>query len=129
MSDPELVLEILATILVAIERVERRFRDIKTPDDFVVDDDGIDRLDGIAMILIAIGEQAKRLDAVTERNLDATHPEIDWKGVKGIRDILSHHYFALDAEIVFDICQNKIADLKQAVVALQTEYSDRDVRP
>jgi uncharacterized protein with HEPN domain len=120
MSDPELVLAILANILVAIERIERRIRGIDTPDDFVMDEAGIDRLDGIAMMLIAIGEQVKQLDTVTERDLAALRPEIDWKGVKGIRDILSHHYFALDAEIVFDICKNKIADLKQAILALQS---------
>ena len=31
---------------------------------------GTDRLDGIAMMLIAIGEQVKRLDGATESNLD-----------------------------------------------------------
>lgn len=123
MSDSELTLDILATILVAIKRIERRFLGIETADDFVLDDDGIDRLDGIAMMLIAIGEQVKRLDAVTDADLESTQPQVDWKGVKGIRDILSHHYFALDAEIIFDICENKIQDLKQAILSLQTAYS------
>ena len=124
MSDPELVLDILSSILVAIERIERRFQGIEEPDDFVVNDDGIDRLDGIAMMLIAIGEQVKRLDGATEADLDDAYPEIDWKGVKGIRDILSHHYFSADAEIIFDVCQNKISDLKRVVLLLQTQYSD-----
>ena len=48
MSETELALDFLATILIAIERIERRFRGIDTPDDFVSGDDGIDRLDGIA---------------------------------------------------------------------------------
>ena len=124
MSDPELVLDILSSILIAIERIERRFQEIEAPDDFVVSDEGIDRLDGIAMMLIAIGEQVKRLDGATESNLDDAYPEIDWKGVKGIRDILSHHYFSADAEIIFDVCQNKIGDLKRVVFLLQTQYSD-----
>ena len=124
MSDPELVLDILGSILVAIERIERRFQGIEEPDDFVVNDDGIDRLDGIAMMLIAIGEQVKRLDGATETDLGDAYPEIDWKGVKGIRDILSHHYFSADAEIIFDVCQNKISDLKPVVLLLQTQYSD-----
>jgi uncharacterized protein with HEPN domain len=124
MSDPELVLDILSSILIAIERIERRFQGIEEPDDFVVSDEGIDRLDGIAMMLIAIGEQVKRLDGATETNLDDAYPEIDWKGVKGIRDILSHHYFSADVEIIFDVCQNKINDLKRVVLLLQTHYSD-----
>lgn len=74
------------------------------------------------MMLIAIGEQVKRLDAAIEQDLAVSHPEIDWKGVKGIRDILSHHYFTIDAEIVFDICQNKIAGVKAAVLDLLADY-------
>ncbi len=35
------------------------------------------------MMLIAIGEQVKRLDAITGQDLDISHPEIDWKGVIG----------------------------------------------
>lgn len=79
------------------------------------------------MMLIAIGEQAKRLDTIMDRELTAVQPDVDWKGVKGIRDVLNHHYFALDAEIIFDICQNKIYGLKQAIRALQMEHGDKNI--
>ena len=119
MSDPELVNDILTNIMTAITRIERRFKGIEQPDDFVTDDFGIDQLDGITMMLIAMGEQLKRLDSVLDFDLNDRHPEVDWKGAKGIRDFLSHHYFTVDAEIIFDICQNKLTDLKQAVLAIQ----------
>ncbi len=48
--------------MIAIARIERRFERIKKPEDFVIDDNGIDRLTGITMMLIAIGEQLKQLD-------------------------------------------------------------------
>lgn len=126
MSDNELVLDILATIFIAVERIERRFHGIRDADDFLASDEGIDRLDGIAMMLIAIGEQVKRLDSVTERDLEDAHSEVDWRGVKGIRDVLSHQYFSLDAEIIFDVCLNKMNGLKQAILTLQAEYSGED---
>jgi len=110
MSDPELVHDILVNILTAIARIERRFRHIDSPDDFVADDFGIDQLDGITMMLIAIGEQLKRLDAELGVDLNVRYPEVDWKGAKGIRDFLSHHYFIVDAEIIFDVCQNSLQD-------------------
>ncbi len=111
MSDPQLVHQILANVAVAIERIERRFSD-----------DGIDRLDGITMMLIAIGEQLKQLDGVAQLDLAQRFPEVDWRGAKGIRDFLSHHYFILDAEVIFDVCQNKIGGLKDAIDALLAEY-------
>jgi uncharacterized protein with HEPN domain len=123
MSDPELTQDILANIMTAIERIERRFQGIHSPEDFVVDNDGVDRLDGIAMMLIAVGEQVKRLDSVAEIDLPARYPDVDWKGVKGIRDFLSHQYFVVDAEVIFDVCQNKLAGLKQAIQTVQHDAS------
>lgn len=120
--DPLLVHHILVNIATAIARIERRFADIDRPDDFLTSDAGIDRLDGIAMMLIAIGEQLKQLDSISELGLSARYPDVDWKGAKGIRDFLSHHYFILDAEVIFDVCKNKLNGLKQAIHALLDEY-------
>jgi uncharacterized protein with HEPN domain len=123
MSDPKLVRAILENILTAIERIERRFEGIDSPDDFVSDDEGIDRLDGITMMLIAMGEQLKQLDGVSGIDLKTQYPQVDWKGAKGIRDFLSHHYFVVDAEVIFDVCQNKIDGLKQAIIDLHNTHS------
>ena len=109
--------------MMAIERIERRFRGIHSPKDFVVDNDGIDRLDGIAMMLIAVGEQVKRLDSVADVDLPVRYPDVDWRGLKGIRDFLSHHYFVVDAEVIFDVCQNKLAGLKHAIESIQHNWS------
>lgn len=126
MSDPELVHDILTNIVTAITRIERRFKDIEHPDDFVIDDAGIDRLDGITITLIAMGEQLKRLDSSLDFNLSERYPEVDWKGAKGIRDFLSHRYFNIDAEVIFDVCQNKLADLKKAILSIIAIISAED---
>ena len=115
MSDREFVYEILLQIIKAIERIERRSAAIKSPDDFLDSDEGLDRLDGICMMLIAIGESLKNLDKITDGLLFKQFPEIDWKGAKGARDILSHHYFDLNAEVVFDICKEKISPMKAVI--------------
>ena len=60
MSDVRLLEDVAEHILESIEKVERRFSGIKTPDDFLRDDEGIDRLDGIVLMLITIGENLKR---------------------------------------------------------------------
>jgi len=124
MSEPEILLDILDSVLIAIDRIQRRFHGIQKADDFMASDDGIDRMDGIAMMLIAIGEQVKRLDRRMDSRLDILYPEIDWRGVKGIRDILSHHYFSADAEIVFDVCQNKISSLKHVILKIRDNCTD-----
>ena len=74
------------------------------------------------MMLIAIGESLKNLDKVTNGNLLAAHPEVDWKGAKGIRDIISHHYFDLNAEVVFSVCAERLPGLAQAVKVMLKEF-------
>lgn len=49
------------------------------------------------MLLIAIGEGVKGVDKLTDKKLLSFYPEMDWKGVMGMRDIIAHHYFDLDA--------------------------------
>ncbi len=124
MLDQDLAQEILAQILVAIERIERRFTTINSSDDFIKNEEGIDRLDAICMMLIATGESLKNLDKVTHGKLLASHPEVDWKGAKGMRDIISHHYFDLNAEAVFIVCSEKISGLKAAIIIMQKELEN-----
>ena len=67
------------------------------------------------MQLIAIGEGLKKLDKITNNSLLPKYPEINWKGAKAMRDIISHHYFEIDAEIIFEVCQNKIQPLSNTI--------------
>jgi len=121
MFDKALVHEILAQILEAIGRVERRCLGLTNPNDFVSSDEGIDRFDAICMMLLAIGESCKHLDKITGGVLLSKYPEIDWKGVKGIRDIISHHYFDISAEIVYSLCINRIPQLKTTLLKMRQD--------
>lgn len=121
MSDRGLVLEILSQILEATGRIERRFSAIGSPDDFLASEDGVDKLDSICMMLITIGESLKNLDKVTSGKLFLRYPEVDWKGAKGIRDIISHHYFDIDAEVVYSVCKERLPGLVRALKAMLIE--------
>lgn len=63
----------------------------------------MERLESTCMLLIAVGESIKGIDKLTNKELLTQFPEIDWKGAMGIRDIIAHHYFDLDAEIVYNV--------------------------
>ncbi len=119
MFDRELAKEILRQILTAVNRIERRFKDVHSSDDFLLSDAGIDKLDAICMMLIAIGENLKNLDKVTSGKLLIQHPEVDWKGAKGMRDIISHHYFDLNAEVVFSVCKDRIPGLIESATQMK----------
>lgn len=67
------------------------------------------------MLLIAIGESVKRIDKVTNKQLLSRYSEIDWKGVMGMRDNIAHHYFDIDADIIFDVMKNYLPAVKYTI--------------
>ncbi len=108
MYDKELVLEVLVQIRTASQTILGRFKSVKTFSDFTDSPAGRQKLDSICMLLIAIGESLKKLDKITDASLLPKYSQIDWKKAKGLRDIISHQYFDVNAEAIFDVCQTKI---------------------
>lgn len=107
MSDT-LSFELTSQIIEAVQKILRRTENIKSSSDFLLDDASLEKLDAVCMQLIAIGEGLKKLDEVTGKKLLTKYPQIEWNRAMGMRDILSHHYFDLNAEIVFNTCKNKL---------------------
>ena len=110
-----IALDILEDILSAIEKLEERTKDIHSIDDFLCSSSGMVLLDATCMLLIAIGESLKNLDKTTNGVLLPTYPSIPWKNVKGLRDIIAHHYFDVDASHILWIIKNEISPLKDAI--------------
>jgi len=121
MYDRALVLEILGQILKATQTILQRFEPVKKPADFTNSPAGMEKLDSLCMLLIAIGEALKNLDKVTDGSLLSNYPQIDWKKAKGMRDIISHHYFEVDAEVIYHVCNNYIEDMAQAILQMKDE--------
>ena len=123
MYDKSLVIDILSQIIEAIEIVQERCTFATCEDDFTDTKQGQEKLDSICMKLIAVGESLKKIDNLTDRELLAKYPQIEWKKIKGIRDFISHHYFDLDAEVIFGICQNNIDELLSVLVQIRDELA------
>lgn len=113
--DKELVLEILNQLNSSCDLIITRTDSINKFQDFVKDDIGLEKLDAAAMQLIAIGESIKNLDKVTDHKLLSKYPEFKWKKAMGMRDIITHHYFDLNPQIVFDVIKNEIPKLEKLI--------------
>jgi uncharacterized protein with HEPN domain len=64
--------------------------------------------------LEVIGEATKRLPA----GFRETHPEVDWRGMAGMRDRLIHGYFAVDYELVWEVATERVPALRGPIAAL-----------
>ena len=63
---------------------------------------------GIERELEILGEAARRLSS----QLRDQHPEIDWKKIIGLRNIIAHQYEEVRIERIWEITQNDIPLLK-----------------
>ena len=125
MYNMKIVIEIIEQILNALQTIKRRFENINNSDDFLNSNNGLDMLDAICMQLIAVGESIKNIDKISNGKLLNNYPEIDWKGVKGVRDIISHHYFDIDAEEIYNICNNNIGPLIETLMKIKKEIQEK----
>ncbi|HIP13481.1 MAG TPA: DUF86 domain-containing protein [Sulfurospirillum arcachonense] len=119
----EVLLEALKQISISAKRILKRFEQVDSVDYFLDSEDGLEKMDALCMQLIAIGESLKNVDKLTEKKLLAKYPDINWRAAKGIRDIITHHYFDLDAESIYDVCENNIEPLLKTIDTIIEDIS------
>jgi uncharacterized protein with HEPN domain len=73
--------------------------------------------DAVLYNLQVLGEAAKKIPDPIRQG----HPEIDWRGVAGLRDVLSHAYFAVDDAALWRIVS---ADVPRLVAQLERIETD-----
>lgn len=93
----------LADIRLSCERITR-YLDGFTYEQFLADEK---TYDAVLRHLTIIGEAAKQIPG----NVQVKHPTVEWRKIARFRDIVVHHYFAIDNQIVWDIVTTKVPDL------------------
>lgn len=73
--------------------------------------------DAVIRNLEVIGEAVKKLP----EDRRAAHPDVEWKRIAGLRDILIHDYFGIDLDIVWDVVQCKLPRLRRRVRQMLAE--------
>ncbi len=67
--------------------------------------------DAVLRNIEIVGEAVKQVPTEVRKQ----YPEVDWRRIAGMRDIVAHHYFSIHDEIVWDIVVNKIPELTEKV--------------
>ncbi|MDO8873911.1 MAG: DUF86 domain-containing protein [Methanoregula sp.] len=73
--------------------------------------------DAILRNLQVIGEASKNLP----ESLIADYPEVDWSGLAGVRDIVTHWYFRVDWHLLWTSIHEELPVLKKQIRKLKEE--------
>ncbi len=73
--------------------------------------------DAIVRNLQVLCESTQRLAESSK----ARHPEVDWRGIAGLRNVLVHSYFEVDLETIWTIIQRDLPGLENGVARLLNE--------
>lgn len=107
----------LSDIVVACEKV-LRYTDGMSFEQFVADDR---TLDAVVRNLQVIGEAVKNIP----QDVRDSHPDVEWRKIAGLRDILAHTYFQVEDEIIWDVVQSKLRSLQEKIQCL-VDVEDRN---
>lgn len=115
MCKQELILSVLDQICETLSLIIKRTAFVQSVDDFYLSESGMILLDSVCMKLVAVGEAVKNLDKLTNRELLRKYPSINWKDIKGMRDIIVHHYFDVDASVIVYTLHHEVPGLYKVI--------------
>jgi uncharacterized protein with HEPN domain len=87
---------------------------IRLPDDLLAD------AKRVAVETNTVGEAARAVSEATKQR----SPEIPWPRIIGMRNIIAHQYFGIDAEVVWNVVERDLPVLKSQVLALLDQVHD-----
>ncbi|RFP54099.1 MAG: DUF86 domain-containing protein [Limnothrix sp. CACIAM 69d] len=102
--------ESLIDISNAIQRILRYSQDL-TRQELELNDE---KQSAILYQITIIGEATKRLSLEFRQE----NPEIPWREMAGMRDIIVHEYDQLDLDIIWDVIHNKLPSLLNKILVL-----------
>ena len=101
----------LRTIIESIDKIVLYSQESNTADDFYHDTKSFD---ATMIHFINIGEMIERLSP----DIKDLNSNIPWRDIKDFRNLVSHNYFGIDADELWDIIVNHLPKLKTDINTL-----------
>lgn len=115
MYDAMLIAGILRRIIGSLDEIADWTEDVASDEEFTSSANGMILLNAVCMKLLTVGEEVKSIDRKTDGGLLAKYTEIPWKEVMGLRDIIAHQYFDVDAGEIFTVIRQDLPPLAEVI--------------
>ena len=112
----DVLLEMLGFIRHQSKFIIETTSDVKEVDELLVTTAGMVLYNSTCMCLQTVGETVKKINDMTDNGFFSVYyPQIPWRAIIGMRNIISHEYSATDPEKVFNTAKVNIPELLQVV--------------
>jgi len=102
---------ILLSMTETVDKIIRFSSPYKTAEEFYANDRDFD---AAMMNFIVVGETVGKLSD----DMKSKNSGINWEKIYGLRNILAHHYFGINVDLIWQIIQNDIPILKNELIKL-----------
>ncbi len=110
-TSKKFILEHLSFLTGKAELALERTSNVFCANDFLCTPGGMDLFDATTMRLQIVGELLKQIDVATSGELLKHYPEIAWRSVFGLRNLISHEYAAIDPIEIINILKHYLPPL------------------
>ena len=113
-KEPKIFIE---HILQCIEYLEQYLKGI-TKMEFL---DSVQLQDAVIRRIEIIGEAVKNIP----KQVKNKYPDIAWKEIAGMRDILIHEYFGVDLELTWKVAKKDVRNLKSKILKVKKDLESK----
>jgi len=113
-KEPKIFIE---HILQCIEHLEQYLKGI-TKTEFL---DSVQLQDAVIRRIEIIGEAVKNIP----KQVKNKYPDIAWKEIAGMRDILIHEYFGVDLELTWKAAKKDVRNLKSKILKVKKDLESK----
>ncbi len=79
----------------------------------------VEKQAAVVRMIIVVGEASKSVpEDIRER-----YPDVPWKRIASMRDILVHGYFKVDLDVVWTVATEELGPLKQRLAEIRSDLT------
>lgn len=110
----------LLEIIESIDLIQQWSEGITSANEFMLSPQRVMAFNACVMRIQVIGEQVGKL-LKSQSNITEKYPEIPWRAIYGMRNLISHEYANINENIVVDVINNELAPLKNVIEVMLQE--------